>query len=129
MLLGAMLGTNDLVKAGAFYDKVLGTINMARTMTVEGEIGYGAAGGESCFWVLTPFNKEPATVGNGVQISFQASSNEEVEAFYHTVLALGGSDEGAPGYRYRPHYFGAYCRDIDGNKLHVVYEDRSQSTA
>ncbi|WP_206705547.1 VOC family protein [Marinomonas colpomeniae] len=69
-----------------------------------------------------PFNKEPATVGNGVQISFQASSNEEVEAFYRAALALGGSDEGAPGYRYRPHYFGAYCRDIDGNKLHVVYE-------
>jgi hypothetical protein len=43
-------------------------------MEVEGEIGYGVVGGESCFWILTPFNKEPATVGNGVQISFQASS-------------------------------------------------------
>lgn len=122
MLLGAMLGTNDLTKAGVFYDGLLRTINMVRTMEVEGEIGYGVVGGESCFWILTPFNKESATVGNGVQISFQASSNEEVEAFYRAALALGGSDEGAPGYRYRPHYFGAYCRDIDGNKLHVVCE-------
>jgi len=126
VLLGAMLGTNDLAKAGVFYDGLLRTINMVRTMEVEGEIGYGVAGGESCFWILTPFNKEPATVGNGVQISFQASSNEEVEAFYRAALALGGSDEGAPGYRYLPHYFGAYCRDIDGNKLHVVCVDGSE---
>lgn len=122
MLLGAMLGTNDLMKAGAFYDEVLSTIDMVRTMTVEGEIGYGPKGGSSCFWVLTPFNKEPATVGNGVQISFQAPSNDAVDRFYQAVLSAGGVDEGAPGYRYRPHYYGAYCRDLDGNKLHVVHE-------
>lgn len=122
MLLGVTLGTNDLAKAGAFYDAVLSTLNMVRTMTVDGEIGYGAADNTSCFWVLTPFNKQAATVGNGVQVTFQASSNAQVEAFYHTVLAYGGADEGAPGYRYRANYFGAYCRDLDGNKLHVMYE-------
>jgi catechol 2,3-dioxygenase-like lactoylglutathione lyase family enzyme len=36
MLLGVTLGTNDLAKAGAFYDAVLGTINMVQTMAVEG---------------------------------------------------------------------------------------------
>ena len=31
-------------------------------------------------------------------------------------------DEGAPGLRdYAPGYYGAYCRDLDGNKLHVFY--------
>lgn len=125
MLLGAMLGTNNLAQAGDFYDAVLGTINMARTMTVDGEIGYGVVGGASCFWVLTPFNQQPATVGNGVQLTFQAASNEQVDEFYRVVLAHGGSDEGAPGYRYRPHYYGAYCRDPDGNKLHVMHEANS----
>ena len=122
MLLGVTIGSNDLEKAGAFYDTLLATLNMVRTMTVEGEIGYGPVGGPSCFWVLTPFNKQPASVGNGVQISFQAQSNEAVERFYQAALAAGGTDEGAPGFRYRPHYYGAYCRDLDGNKLHVMHE-------
>ncbi|MEL0638328.1 VOC family protein [Marinomonas sp. TI.3.20] len=123
MLLGVTLGTNNLTKASAFYDAVLRTLNMVRTMTVDGEVGYGVVGGASCFWVLTPFNKQQATIGNGVQVTFQASNNDEVEAFYRTALACGGTDEGAPGYRYRPNYFGAYCRDLDGNKLHVMYEN------
>ncbi|MEL0614658.1 VOC family protein [Marinomonas arenicola] len=122
MLLGVTLGTNDLAKAGAFYNAVLGTINMVQTMAVEGEIGYGVIGGLSCFWVLTPFNQQAASYGNGVQVTFQASSNDQVEAFHQMALALGGVDEGAPGYRYRPDYYGAYCRDLDGNKLHVMYE-------
>jgi predicted lactoylglutathione lyase len=79
-------------------------------------------GGLSCFWVLTPFNQQAASYGNGVQVTFQASSNDQVEAFHQMALALGGVDEGAPGYRYRPDYYGAYCRDLDGNKLHVMYE-------
>ncbi|GAB3479317.1 VOC family protein [Marinomonas epiphytica] len=122
MLLGVTLGTNDLTKAKAFYDELLSTIDMVRTMEVEGEVGYGVPGGASCFWVLTPFNQKEASVGNGVQVTFQASSVEQVERFYQTALELGGSDEGLPGYRYRPHYFGAYCRDLDGNKLHVMHE-------
>jgi lactoylglutathione lyase len=38
------------------------------------------------------------------------------------ALAQGGSCEGAPGVRahYHAHYYGAYFRDPDGNKLCVV---------
>ncbi len=82
----------------------------------------GPAGGPSCFWILKPFNKQPATNGNGTQVTFKAPSNDVVEKFYHTALKLGATDEGDPGYRYRPNYFGAYCRDLDGNKLHIMYE-------
>lgn len=32
------------------------------------------------------------------------------------AVALGGSDEGAPGPR-GSNFFGAYFRDLDGNKL------------
>ncbi len=122
MLLGVCLGTNDLHKAGLFYDKLLSTLGMVRTMEVDGEIGYGASDGQSCFWILTPFDNQPASNGNGTQVTFKAANNDIVEAFYHTALKHGATDEGSPGYRYRPHYFGAYCRDLDGNKLHVMYE-------
>ena len=39
--------------------------------------------------------------------------------FSHVTLGIGGTDEGAPGSRphYHKHYYGAYVRDPDGNKL------------
>ena len=122
MLLGVCLGTNDLPAAAEFYDKVLGTLGMVRTMEAGNEVGYGPAGGASCFWVLTPYDQQPATRGNGTQVTFQADNNDLVEAFYQIAVQSGGSCDGAPGYRYRPGYYGAYCRDPDGNKLHVMHE-------
>jgi len=121
MLLGATLGSNNLNAAGIFYDFVLAKIGMQRTLTLDHEIGYGV-NGESCFWVLLPFNKQPATHGNGSQLTFKAHNKAQVEQFYEAVLSAGGSDEGKPGFRYREHYYGAYCRDLDGNKLHVMHE-------
>jgi len=121
MLVGTTLGTNDLIAAGQFYDQVLAEIGMQRTMTIENEIGYGSHG-ESCFWILLPFNGEPATFGNGTQVTFKASTNIQVNKFYKAVLSAGGKDEGSPGFRYRENYYGAYCRDLDGNKLHVMHE-------
>jgi hypothetical protein len=41
---------------------------------------------------------------------------EEVDAFHAKALALGGDDEGAPGYR-APKSYMSYFRDLDGNKL------------
>ncbi len=55
-------------------------------------------------------------------MTFQAENNALVEAFYQMAVESGGSCDGAPGYRYRPGYYGAYCRDPDGNKLHVMHE-------
>jgi len=38
-------------------------------------------------------------------------------------MQSGGTDEGAPGNRpeYSEGYYGAYLRDPDGNKVHIVY--------
>ncbi|WP_420548318.1 VOC family protein [Curvivirga sp.] len=124
MLFGVVLGTNNLKEAGEFYDKLLDTIEMVRLMADDIEIGYGPHGGSSCFWVTKPFNQKPATFGNGTQVTFQATSNEMVEEFHRLALELGGKNEGDPGYRYRPNYYGAYCRDLDGNKLHVMHEPK-----
>jgi len=45
-----------------------------------------------------------------------------VRRFHATALALGGADEGAPGIRdnYNANYFGAFVRDLDGNKIEAV---------
>ena len=48
---------------------------------------------------------------------------------YSSALAHGGSDAGPPALRpaYHVHYYGAYVRDPDGNKLCVVCHDAPSS--
>ena len=115
------VGTNDLAKAGAFYDAVFEALGMSRGFEGETFISYGERSGGR-FFVMSPFNGEPATVGNGVHAAFRAADRVSVDAFHAAALANGGSDEGAPGLRlhYHADYYGAYVRDPDGNKLQAV---------
>lgn len=42
--------------------------------------------------------------------------------FHSVAVANGGSDEGPPGIRddYNANYYGAFVRDLDGNKIEAV---------
>lgn len=111
------VGTNDLNKARAFYDSVLGKLGHKRIADLADN---GSIWGEELpsFFVLKPANGGPATVGNGVTVSFEAQSRASIDAFHAAALAAGGSDEGAPGPRdWAPNAYAAYARDLDGNKL------------
>lgn len=125
MLLYTTVGTNDLVRAGRFYDAVLLPLGYARQKEATGEIGYAADGDVRCrFWVVEPFNREPATFGNGVTIALVAPNRAAVDAFHAAALAAGGTDEGAPGLRpFHANFYAAFVRDHDGNKLAAVCEN------
>lgn len=124
MLLYTTVGTNDLERAGRFYDAALPLIGYGRQKEARGEIGYGADGDVRCrFWVVEPFNREPATYGNGATIAFEAPDRASVDAFHAAALAAGGTDEGAPGLRpFHASFYAAFVRDPDGNKLVAVCE-------
>ncbi len=49
---GICFGTNDLDKAGKFYDVVFKTINVVRCQTTDNEIGYGSQLMKSVFGLL-----------------------------------------------------------------------------
>jgi catechol 2,3-dioxygenase-like lactoylglutathione lyase family enzyme len=121
MLAYATLGTRDLAKAAAFYDAVLAPLGAKRFME---EPDYFIAWGNSeqgaGLGITYPFDKQQATVGNGCMVALGAASREQVDAVYAKALELGGSDEGAPGQR-SPGFYGAYFRDLDGNKLNCCY--------
>lgn len=122
MFAGVCIGANDLEDSGLFYDRVLATIGMQRAFENASEIGYAGDTEHIDFWVLLPFDKQSATHGNGTQIMFKAKNHDQVKAFYEQAILHGGSDAGPPGPRdYHPGYYGAYCRDLVGNKLHVFY--------
>ncbi|MGD1886834.1 MAG: VOC family protein [Cohaesibacteraceae bacterium] len=122
------VGCSDLDRAAAFYDAVLLPIGLVRRPVIP-DGGPAAA----CwivpeqqlprFYVYLPFDRQPASAGNGSMVAFTAPSPAAVDTAYKAGLAAGGSSEGEPGPRdrYGEGYYGAYLRDPDGNKVHVTF--------
>jgi len=124
MLLYVTIGSNDLRRAQVFYDAALAPLGLKRRKQDDVEIGYGAEDDTRCrLWVVTPHDRNAATIGNGSMVALEAESRAAVDAFYAAALAHGGTDEGAPGLRpFHAHFYAAYVRDPDGNKLSAVCE-------
>jgi catechol 2,3-dioxygenase-like lactoylglutathione lyase family enzyme len=120
MLSHVSLGTNDAARAAAFYDPVLAVLGLRKICERDGSVDYGAA--MTLFSLEKPSDGRPASPGNGVHVAFWAGTRAMVDEFHRTALANGGSDAGPPGLRpeYDPHYYGAFVRDPDGNKIEAV---------
>ncbi len=124
------IGARDLPLLVAFYDPVLAELGLVRK-TAPGDADPAgviwARPGQRWpqFVVNYPINHLPATWGNGCQVSFAAPSQEAVASAWSVALARGAIDEGQPGIRdiYASDYYGAYCRDPEGNKLCFVFAD------
>lgn len=112
------VGTNDFDKAVEFYQQLLGLLGAKPFFKTDRGVGWGVSPDQPMFSVMKPFNGEAATVGNGSMVAIAAKNPEQVQNLYSKALSLGGSDEGAPGPR-GGSFYGAYFRDLDGNKLAV----------
>jgi catechol 2,3-dioxygenase-like lactoylglutathione lyase family enzyme len=119
------LGTDDLDSALAFYDALLAELGAKRLMQMgPGDGGftlYGTDWGSPAIALTRPFDNQPQQPGNGNMISLVVDSRAKVDALHARALALGGSDEGAPGLRGDPsmNFYAAYFRDPEGHKLAV----------
>ena len=115
------LGTNDWPRAKPFWQAVMAALGQPVLFEYDGGIAFGEATGPKTF-IGPAFDGRPATNGNGTHVAFLASDRATVDTFHAAALAHGGTDEGPPGLRphYHPHYYGAYVRDPDGNKLQAV---------
>ncbi|MBW7982673.1 VOC family protein [Enterobacillus tribolii] len=122
-----MFGTNNLPAAIAFYDPLMEILGHPQGGRSDEGASWGTFGDNNTlgFCIGRPFNQEPATVANGVMAAFNTPDPATIQRLHALALSLGGTDEGAPGYR--PHYgegfYSAYVRDPDGNKLAFVYYD------
>ncbi len=121
------IGVSDMDRATAFYDALLGVLG-ARMMFDMGRIkGYGVPPGYASLAICIPYNEEPQSPGNGNMVAIPAASEEQVDKLHARAIELGGTDEGAPGARL-PTFYGAYVRDLDGNKL-CFFRMRSAESA
>jgi catechol 2,3-dioxygenase-like lactoylglutathione lyase family enzyme len=117
------LGTDDLERSRAFYDALFAEIGASRLMEMDsGFTLYGTGWGKPGVAVTRPYDGEPASAGNGNMVSLVVDGRDKVDRLHARALALGGSDEGAPGLR-GPEgdraFYGGYFRDPDGNKFCV----------
>jgi catechol 2,3-dioxygenase-like lactoylglutathione lyase family enzyme len=118
------IGSNDLARAAPFYDAVLAPLGIERVPSkYQAWAAWQRPGELVKLWVGRPYDQQPAGHGNGWMVALAAPSRAAVDAAHAAAMAAGGRDEGAPGPRpqFAPDYYGAYVRDLDGNKLHVVF--------
>ena len=114
----ATLGTNDLPRATAFYDALLGELGIKRIMDFGTGYAWGTAMDKPALGIMQPYNKLPATAGNGTMVALVVDTKDKVDLVWKKALELGGQDEGPAGPRGEGFYAG-YFRDLDGNKLNV----------
>ena len=115
------LGSNDLEKSRSFYDQLMPVMGAGRMFEFGDNFTmYGTGMGKPGLAVCKPYDGNDATVGNGNMAAIACDTRARVDAFYNKALELGGTDEGPPGLRGEEGdqaFYGAYCRDPDGNKL------------
>ena len=106
-------GTNGMAAATLFYDQLFAQSGLNRASPSD-RMTYWL-GPDFAFAVAIPFDKNPATHGNGTMVGFSFGSTEDVERLHALAIKLGGTSEGEPkqcGPR-----FSAYVRDLDRNKI------------
>lgn len=128
MLSHVFIGVNDFERAFAFYSAVLAELGLALKFREDdrpwaGWMKPGVA--RPLFLVGKPFDGEAAVAGNGHMVALLAADRLMVDRVHTTALAHGAACEGPPGLRpeYHANYYGAYFRDLDGNKLCVSCHD------
>jgi catechol 2,3-dioxygenase-like lactoylglutathione lyase family enzyme len=119
------VGVNDFDRALAFYRALMLVLGIEERFC-ERERPW--AGWQShpeprpLFLIGRPYDRKPHEVGNGQMVAFLAKDRDTVDRAYATAMGNGGAAEGAPGLRpeYHAHYYGAYFRDTEGNKICVA---------
>ncbi len=110
------IGVNDMERAVGFYDGLLAEVGAKQLMGMDRIKFYGDGKGGAMIAICVPFDEKTPDHGNGNMIAIPGGSREGVDKLYAKAIELGATDEGEPGER-MPVFYGAYVRDLDGNKL------------
>ena len=110
------IGVKDMGRAEEFYNALLAEIGAKQLFGQDRIKFYGTGPEDSMLAVCIPYDEDEAQPGNGCMVAIPGGSREGVDKLYAKAIELGATDEGEPGERL-PIFYGAYVRDLDGNKL------------
>jgi lactoylglutathione lyase len=119
------VGVVDFERALRFYRALMPVLGIQERFCDPGRPWAGwqsEPGPRPLFLIGTPFDGFQHAAGNGQMVAFLGDQRSTVDTAYQTALSHGGTSEGAPGLRpeYHEHYYGAYFRDTEGNKICVA---------
>ena len=124
MIAYVTVGVNDIERAKQFYSAFLPALGYRLDEGPEGlsyalPVPAGERPVSPEFYVKPPFDGQPASVGNGCMVAFEAGTQAQVRRLHAAALAAGGTSEGAPGFRaaYSANFYVSYLRDPQGNKV------------
>lgn len=127
MLDHVFISVSDINRSMAFYSAALKPLGITHRVDYDGKDGppghpdlkgFGVDG-RIFFWL-----REGIVDGRAAHIGFVANNTAEVDAVYHTAIAAGATDNGAPSARlyYDPRYYAANFFDPDGYSIEIVYK-------
>jgi catechol 2,3-dioxygenase-like lactoylglutathione lyase family enzyme len=128
MLSHVFVGVTDFDRALRFYSPIMEVLNL-RLKFVDRDKPWAGWVADNAprplFLIGAPFNGAAASAGNGQMIALLALDRDAVDKCHAAALSHGGQCDGPPGLRpqYHEHYYSAYFRDPDGNKLCVCCHD------
>jgi catechol 2,3-dioxygenase-like lactoylglutathione lyase family enzyme len=110
----------DLRASTRFYEALLAPLGMTKVVNRPNTVGFGKTYPE--FWLNERSKLVPQSDDAGAHIALRAANIEAVDAFHAAALAAGAHSDGAPGMRleYSSHYYAAFVRDWDGNRVEAV---------
>ena len=119
------VGVSDFERALAFYNPLMEALGIEPRFCERSRPWAGwqsTPGPRPLFLIGKPYDQLAPQPGNGNMVAFLAKSRAAVDQAFQVALTHGGKSEGPPGLRpeYHEHYYGAYFRDPDGNKLCVA---------
>lgn len=119
------LGVSDFERALSFYRTLMNCLGIEERFCDRARpwAGWHSTGGERpLFLIGVPHNQQPHQSGNGQMVALLSPNREVVRLAYELALEHGCTSEGEPGLRpeYHENYYGAYFRDLDGNKICVA---------
>ncbi|MBV1911705.1 MAG: VOC family protein [Kangiellaceae bacterium] len=122
------VGTNNIEKAVSFFDELFSVVGVECLWKTDGMAAWGKSREEPAICVARPFDKQQASVGNGVMVALKMASKEQVDCLHAKALELGASNEGDVGPRGTGGFYGGYFRDLDGNKFSAYIPSTSLSS-
>lgn len=111
------IGVSDMDRAKAFYGDLLADIDARMLMDMERIAFFGQSMGKPMLAICIPYDQEPNHPGNGNMVAINPGSKAMVDQLYHKAIDLGATCDGEPGQRIPDRFYGAYVRDLDGNKV------------